>query len=69
MCVQRTCYEQVQKVFAELLMDQGVPNFLHNIHIVDLVPLADACGFCFFVTDSFKGKSNFSFRKQTTSYH
>ena len=37
MCVQRTCYEQVQKVFAELLMDQGVPNFLHNIHIVVFV--------------------------------
>ena len=37
MCVQRTCYEQVQKVFAELLMDQGVPNFHHNIHIVVFV--------------------------------
>ena len=37
MCVQRTCYEQVQKVFAELLMDRGVPNFLHNIHIVVFV--------------------------------
>ena len=37
MCVQRTCYEQLQKVFAELLMDQGVPNFLHKIHIVVFV--------------------------------